>query len=518
MHTDALRLDPRAYLAAAWWRLTGKKLRARLMLAPLLGQSRWAYRVWQASDGQPRATPASSPPITALVMPGEGQELTLASLEREGISAEMVDEVPSGSERGWYLPVASGDILARGAGNTYRGAATNVPDTAYVVYADDDLLDARGFHYHPHFKPGWNGELFRHFDYLTGAAIMRLDPADFADLPKHDWAEALMRRAVSHSTDNPVHVPRILHHRRQRPKPQRPPAMELSKEHMAALPSISVIVPTRNRLDLLRTCLEGFRRTEYSAPLEILVIDNGSDDPATLEYLASLDPAFARVLPMPGPFNFSALNNRAVEHASGELLCFLNNDIEIGDPHWLAVLATQALRDDVGAVGARLLYPDGRIQHAGVVLGIGGGAAHAHRLLAPDEEGYFHRHALPQFVSAVTAACMVVRKERFLAVGGFDADRLAVAFNDVDLCLKLNARGWRSLYEPRATLVHHESVSRGFDRDAAGARRLAAELATLQDRWAIAEPDPGTDWHHRQADPFHHPALSPFSERFVLLV
>ncbi|MEL6416758.1 MAG: glycosyltransferase, partial [Pseudomonadota bacterium] len=188
--------------------------------------------------------------------------------------------------------------------------------------------------------------------------------------------------------------------------------------------------------------------------------------------------------------------------------------IEITQPDWLSILAHQAMREDVGAVGARLLYPTGLIQHAGVVTGIGGAAAHAHRGLHPDEEGYFHRHRLPQFASAVTAACMVISREKFDAVGGFDAERFAVSFNDVDLCLRLREKGWHTVYEPRATLVHHESVSRGFDRDPAGAARQARETRALQERWhtgfASSEEKP------KSADPYHHPGLSPLSERFAL--
>jgi GT2 family glycosyltransferase len=155
-----------------------------------------------------------------------------------------------------------------------------------------------------------------------------------------------------------------------------------------------------------------------------------------------------------------------------------------------------------------LLYPDRTIQHAGVYLGIGGGAGHGHRFLAENESGYFYRARLPQLVSAVTAACMVVEREKFLAVGGFDESLFPVAFNDVDLCLKLNSRGWQSFYEPRAKLIHHESKSRGSDRAKGNRARFASELAALKAKW-------GTDRH---CDPFHHPQLSPFSEQFVIAV
>lgn len=514
LHLDALRIGPATYLKAVWWWLLGKRLRSRLTLAPLLGRSPRAYAIWQARETLPPVPASTAPVITALLTHGEdddegkGEDLTRASLLQEGIAVLRPGQLQVTGE-GWLLPIRIGDVLAPGAGNIYRAAAASVSPDVHVIYADDDLSNENGDRVSPHFKPDWNAELYRHFDYLTGACIVRVDAGSIAGVPAKSLARALVDKAlITSAPARALHLPHILHHRQRRPLPRRPAASVLSARQRAALPPISVIVPTRNRVDLLQPCLEGVASTDYPSPIEILVIDNGSDDPATLDYLSTLDPAFARVLSMPGPFNFAALNNEAATQASGELLCLLNNDIEITEPDWLTTMAHQAIRDGVGAVGAQLLYPDGRIQHAGVVTGIGGAACHAHRLLWPDDEGYFHRHALPQFTTAVTAACMVMKRERFLAVDGFDAEKFRVAFNDVDLCLKLNARGWQSLYEPRATLVHHESVSRGLDRDPAGAARLSKELEALNEKWSTST----------MRDPFHHPALSRFSERFVIEV
>ncbi|QIK78091.1 glycosyltransferase family 2 protein [Sphingomonas piscis] len=270
---------------------------------------------------------------------------------------------------------------------------------------------------------------------------------------------------------------------------------------------MTVIIPTRNGCDLLRLCVEGLRSTDYPN-VRLIVVDNGSDDPSTLRYLEELERGGASVLRMPGPFNYSSLNNRAVEQASTELLCFLNNDVEMIDGDWLSLLAAHAVQSDVGAVGARLLYPDRSVQHAGVVLGVGGGAGHAHRLVPEGEEGYFSRHLLPQEVTAVTAACLVVERSKFLKVGGFDEDLFPVAFNDVDLCLKLNAAGWGSVYEPRASLIHHESKSRGKDSARRNRVRFASELLALKRKWK-------TD---QRRDPFHHPHLSPFTEQFLIAV
>jgi len=526
VHWDAFWASPANYARAARWWIAGKKLRARLQFAPLLGRSPRAYRLWQAQRhllySEPEAPMASEVSVLALIASGEGIALTMESCAREGVEAMVIDEPKQLAnidlaDHEWVLPLSAGDTLADGAGAHYRNAATQCDAAVHVIYSDDDECDGKTGQKKPHLKPDWNSELFKFHDYITGAAILRTKDLKSERRDPDDWVAILTHQAIAACEDaggEPQHLHRVLHHRHARPAPKAPVEANPSPDPQECLPTISVIVPTRNRLDLLRVCLKGLLQTDYPGVVDVIVIDNGSDDPATLEYLSALDEDFARVLRDDGPFNFAALNNNAVKRANGELLCFLNNDIEVCEPDWLATLARQALRDDVGAVGARLLYPDGRIQHAGVVTGIGGAAAHAHRGLWPDEEGYFHRHSLPQFVSAVTAACMVVRRDRFDVVGGFDAQTFAVSFNDVDLCLRLAEQGWRSLYEPRATLVHHESVSRGLDHDPQGAARQGQEVASLQNRWKTGLVT--SDSKTKGADPYHHPGLNPLSEHFVL--
>lgn len=517
VHRDAFRSRPTAYLIALWWRLRGKRLRSRYQFARLLGGTSRAYdlwRIWHEGGERSDAKKGITPQIVALVDATTGEQSavteTLLSLAAEGIRALPVHAndmaafadvaMKIGGEEvwPWLMLLVAGDLLATGAGNAYRAALADTD--ACLAYADDDVLDAFGRRTVPHFKPDWNSELFNHFDYLTGACVLRANRDEFLSLAANrDWMQRLVVQKASEHI--PLHVRKILHHRRRRPMPSVPAAAH----HVRSLPPVTIIVPTRNRVDLLRTCLGGVAATDYPK-VEVIIVDNDSDDAATLEYLAGLDPASHHVLRHAGDFNFSAINNRAAAEARGTLLCLLNNDIEVIDSSWLQTMAVQAMRDDVGAVGAQLLYPDGRIQHAGVVIGMGNAAGHAHRLLRPGDEGYFRRHALPQFVSAVTAACLVVSRERFLAIGGFDERNFAVAFNDVDLCLRLNQRGWQSLYEPRATLIHHESVSRGWDRDPVGARRFEGELAALKRLWST---DVGID-------PYHHPELSRASEHFVV--
>lgn len=518
VHFDAFRYNPRAYLTAAKWWMLRKKVRARGQLAPLLCQSPRAYTLWALRAEADVRTPSRKgqlPPIIALVATAADDAALLGTLE--SLAGEDVQAVPIGAGQAadiesaaasidwrnnpWLLPLHAGDRLAPGAADAYRAAIATAE--ANAIYADDDQFDRWGRRTAPHFKPDWNCELFRHFDFLTGACIVRAGHDDLlAVAGERDWASRLVSQGVA--TRGALHLRLMLHHRAARPPA---PGSAVPLAIADNLPSVTVIVPTRNRLGLLRTCLDGLARTRYP-DMEVIIVDNDSDDPATLAFLAALDPAKARVLRHPGPFNYSAINNRAVAEARGRLLCLLNNDIEVTSPDWLAIMATQAMRADVGAVGAQLLYPDGRIQHAGVVIGVGNAAGHAHRFVRPDDNGYFRRHALPQFTSAVTAACLVVARDRFLAVGELDERNFAVAFNDVDLCLRLNQRGWQSLYEPRARLIHHESVSRGHDLDPVGAARFAGELAALKRIWH-------TD---KVVDPFHHPQLSRAAEQFSVAV
>lgn len=522
VHFDAFRAEPRAYLTATKWWIKRKRVRARGQFAPLLSQSPRAYRLWvlrQERAARAHSQPDAACPIIALIdLNGSCDPKSLAitqqSLMAEGPTLLVIGspETPTfaaaiaridWTANPWLMPVRPGDRIAPGAADAYRAAMAGT--AARIIYADDDQLIGRR-RAKPYFKPDWNGELFRHQDYLTGACIVHATRADLEAVVDDssddgaDWATELVASIAGQGA--PVHLREMLHHRRARPSPCLP-ARPIAIAHN--LPPLSVIVPTRNRVDLLRTCLNGVAAAHYPQ-VDVIVMDNDSDDPETLAYLAALDPARHQVLRHSGAFNYSAINNRGAAQAQGRLLCLLNNDIEMTDPHWLEIMATQALRPEVGAVGARLLYPDERIQHAGVVIGVGNAAGHAHRFLRPDEEGYFHRHSLPQFTMAVTAACLVVERDKFMAVDGLNERDFSVAFNDVDFCLRLNKRGWQSLYEPRATLIHHESVSRGLDRDPVGAARFAGELAALKRLWQTDEI----------YDPYHHPALSRASEQFAV--
>jgi len=264
-------------------------------------------------------------------------------------------------------------------------------------------------------------------------------------------------------------------------------------------PRVSLIVPTRDRVELLRNCIDGLlNRTDYP-DLEVLIVDNASVQPETMAYFDGLraEPR-VRILRREGPFNFSALNNYAVTQATGSLIGFVNNDIEVIEAGWLAEMVGHAARPGVGAVGAKLLYADGKIQHAGVILGVLGVAGHTHKGFGRHHYGYFSRLRLCQNLSCVTAACMVMPRSVFESVGGFDAVNLAIAFNDVDLCIRIREAGHQVIWTPYAELYHLESASRGSDLTPENRDRFASEGKYMQDRWGDV----------LRRDPYYNPNLS----------
>ena len=269
--------------------------------------------------------------------------------------------------------------------------------------------------------------------------------------------------------------------------------------------SVSIIIPTRNRSELLQTCIESIRPAATALGTEIIVIDNDSTEPEALAYLAKIDGSVARVIRVEGPFNFARLNNLAVEAARGEHLCLLNDDVEALDSEWLAEMMSRIAQPDVGAVGVMLIWPSGVVQHGGVVLGPSFAAAHAFNDRTDDDPGYADLLCVAHQSSAVTAACLMVRRTDYLAVGGMDAVRFPVNFNDVDLCLKLAALGKRIIFTPHARLLHVELASRGNDDVPERAARFRREITNLRNRWGEVLID----------DPYYSPMLSldpvPFS-------
>ncbi|MFN3512982.1 MAG: glycosyltransferase family 2 protein [Phenylobacterium sp.] len=416
---------------------------------------------------------------------------------------------------------------------------------ADMLFSDEDKVDSEGRRSDPHFKPGWNPELLlgqnlvKHLCVIRRELIAAIGGFREGFEGSQDWDLALR---ISEVTDRVRHIPAILYHWRQesgltsfsveQAERCQAAAGRAVSEHLARTgapgarvellrkgasflaverplpspaPSVSVIVPTRDRAELLARCVDGvLNRTDYP-DLELLVVDNDSAEPETHALLERLkaDPR-VRILPAPGPFNYSRINNAAVRQARGEILLLLNNDVAVTKPSWLKELVAQAARPDVGAAGALLYYEDGRVQHGGVVLGVGGDppvAGHLYAGARSVTRSYYSHLRLARNVSAVTAACLAMRKAVFEEVGGFDEENLAVAFNDVDLCLRIRERGYQIVWTPRAALIHLESASRGSDTHGAKAQRFGREIAYMRDRWgAVLDNDP---YYGPNFDPAH---------------
>lgn len=474
-----------------------------------------AYDRWEILLAGGRALPAGTDPRVRRVERAPGATPLAA-----GIAAAQGDFV---------VPLAQGDALASTALLRFAEAARAAPD-AQLFYGDEDRIDRRGHRSHPWLKPRWNAEMILSLDYVSHACAIRTPAArETLDDPIHAAGAAAYGLVLAATRDGQaqvVHVPHVVAHVAPRAPGQAARvaavAARVAGEGATAepgvhdtvtvrwplpdpLPAVTILIPTRDRLELVRACVDSLLAQTTYPNYTAVVIDNGSVEPATLDYFAALarDPR-VQVLPCAMPYNFAAINNVAVERTGGEYLCFLNNDTEVIAGDWLAELMRYAVRPGVGAVGAQLLYEDRSIQHAGVVMGLGNAAGHAHRGLGEGDPGYFAQAYAAHHASAVTAACLVVERAKFLAVGGFDAEHLQIAYNDVDLCLKLGAAGWRNVYAPQARLLHLESRSRGSDLSEVHVERYRRELAVLQQRWDTT----------RIVDPLHHPLLDRGSETY----
>jgi GT2 family glycosyltransferase len=351
-----------------------------------------------------------------------------------------------------------------------------------VLYADEDRLDAHGNRVLPLFKPDWDVDLFAESDLIGGATLFRRNRLQDGDV-SDPWRAALR---IAGQGGRIGHVPSVLFHARVDAPPRRiaPP---VSYSLPSPPPLVSVIVPTRDRAALLAACADGvLTRTDYPA-IEFIVVDNDSREARTAKLFAKLRrDSRVRILPYPGTFNWSAMNNHAAEAARGDVLVLLNNAIDVIGPGWLTELVSQALRPEVGAVGAKLLYPDGTVQHAGMTLGNGSFGAHLYRGAARDDPGHGGMLLARRRVSAVTGACLAIRRGVFHAVGGIEDEHLRITGSDVDLCLRVRAQGLAVLCTPHALLYHRELASRGLDTTPEQRARVAAERAYLQRRWGGA--------------------------------
>jgi glycosyltransferase involved in cell wall biosynthesis len=444
----------------------------------------------------------------------------------------------------WIAPLDHDDVLADHALALVALALAEHPDAGFV-YSDEDKIDNSGNRKDPFFKPDFDPLLLLGQNFVSHLSVFRKDLVERVggyregyegsqdwDLTLRVW-ELLEARQV-------VHIPHVLYHWRVHAQSTaslvsaKPYAIDSGRravfDHLERIgrpgratrigksghvrvswdladppPLVSIVIPTRDG-PLLSRCVDSVLSRTMYPNFDVLVIDNSSSSLDTLSYLRNYDDRLT-VLRDERPFNFAQLNNYAVDRTRGEVVCLLNDDTEIISGEWLTEMVGQLVQPDVGAVGAKLYYDDGRIQHAGIVLGVYGVAGHAHRLFDRLSSGYSGHLQLAHRMSAVTAACMVVRREAWEQVHGFDEWNLPIAFNDVDLCLRLQEAGWSVVWTPYAELFHRESISRGRDDIGPRADAFKREVRYMEQRW-------GFDWLRR--DPYYNPNLAFDAEDFSL--
>lgn len=418
-----------------------------------------------------------------------------------------------------------------------------------LIYSDEDKIDVRGKRTRPHFKPDWNPDLLLGQNYICHLTVLstRLvrDVGGFRVGTEGSQDHDLLLRCMPYLTaGNVTRIPDVLYHWRMikgstaasssgktytSDAGMRAVTDYLSAHYPGAKvvsgplpnsyrtvwpipespPKVSLLIPTRDGVDILKPCVDTILyKTDYS-PLEVLILDNQTSCPRTLAYFDELaSDERVSIHRWDHPFNFSAINNFGAKLATGEVLGLLNNDIAPINTDWLREMVSHAIRPDIGCVGAKLYYPNGRIQHGGIVLGIGGVAGHSHKYFPGNDYGYYLRLMLTQNVSAVTAACMLVRKSIFEDVGGLDEEHLSIAFNDVDFCLRVREAGYRNLWTPHAELYHYESASRGTDDTDKNRERFLRETRVMRERWGAM----------LDSDPAYNPNLTSQREDFSLAI
>lgn len=414
-----------------------------------------------------------------------------------------------------------------------------------MLYSDEDKLTYNGKRrINPHFKPDWSPDTILGYNYVTHLLVIKTDllhkvgkiRSGFEGSQDHD----LVLR-VSEQAKQIVHIPKILYHWREHQNStssnvesksyvtfstQKAVSQALERRgiegrvfggpffasarvvyHLKNKPLISIIIPTKDHVETLRTCINSIiNRTTYTN-YEIIITDTQSKEQKTLDYYKELKKdSRIKILNWNKAFNFSAVNNFAVKHAKGEYFLFLNNDTEILTAEWIESMLEFCQRDDVGAVGAKLFYPDYTIQHGGVILGIGGVAGHSHKSFSRNCHGYHGRLSIPNNYSAVTAACVMVSRKVFQLVNEFD-ENYALAFNDVDLCLKIREKGLLIVWTPYAQLLHYESKTRGYEDTPEKQLRFKGEIDRFYSRWQKILD---------QGDPYYNPNLTLKEENFSI--
>jgi len=394
-----------------------------------------------------------------------------------------------------------------------------------LIYSDEDKIDEEDNRFDPHFKSDWNPDMFFSQNYISHLTVLKKEvihqTGGFRIGYEGSQDYDLLLRTLNHIKESEIaHIEKVLYHWRALPGSTALNASQKDYTTLSGLkalkdffdkkdkgikvskgllpntykviyplpqeqPLVTLLIPTRDGYDILSKCVQSILDKTIYKNYEIIILDNQTSDSKTLEYFKFLiaNHPTIKIVKYDKPFNYSAINNFGAEHAKGKLIGLVNNDVEVISDHWLSEMVQHALRPEIGAVGAKLYYDNDTIQHAGVVLGIGGVAGHTHKHQKRDSHGYFSRLKIIQNYSAVTAACLLVRKELFDEVDGLEEEHLKVAFNDIDFCLKLQEKGYRNLWTPYVELYHHESISRGSEDNEEKKERFNQEVLYMIQKW-----------------------------------
>lgn len=425
--------------------------------------------------------------------------------------------------------------------------AINKNPNADFIYSDEDILSYNGKkRLKPHFKPDWSPDTLKSYNYITHLTAIRRDLLDKIGLFREGFDGSqdydLILRAIEHAKKI-IHIPKILYHwRESKGSAAGNPfaklyAYDSAKKalsgHLQRIglkgevhnsphwgiytikykieenPMISIIIPNNNHAETLKKCVNSILDKSEYENYEIIIVENNSNEKEIFDYYKKISRLNnVKIATWNNPFNYSAVNNFGVRHSSGEILLFLNNDTEVINNEWLERMLEHAQRNEVGAVGAKLYYPNYTIQHAGVILGIGGVAGHSHKDYNGNDFGYYNRLKITQNLSAVTGACLMMRKEVFAQVGGFD-ESYPYAFNDVDLCMKIRNKGYLILFTPYAELYHYESKTRGYEDTPEKLKRFYKEIELFKKKWGdVLE----------KGDPYYSPNLTLDKEDFSIRI
>ena len=400
----------------------------------------------------------------------------------------------------WFVELDSTMILHQAAFLS-TASAINENQEISIVYTDHDHLDHSGNFCDPHMKPVWNADLFAAMDYLSPFVFCKKELWKFRMGYESDRHGFLLEATKGLSSSQIFHIPSVLASVQTGYEDSylKPPVRRPIYDVPVPEPLVSILIPTRDQGRMLKKCLESlYEETKYSN-FEIVLVNHETSESSALKVITEfgLKENF-EVVNFSGDFNFAAMINRAAEVANGDLFVLLNNDTEIFDAGWLRELVAQVSRPEVGIAGALLLFGDGTIQHAGIHPGLGGLMGHGHKHLPGDSSGYFSRLKAVHEVAAVTGACLAIEKATWFDLSGLDEENLAVAYNDVDLCLKVRQKNLKVIFTPFSKVFHHESVSRGIDDTPDRNTRLQNEIQVMQERW-------GDMLNH---DPAYSPNLS----------